>query len=111
MKIIYVCVASAHAVDKNWTLEQRFLYELAKLHEIPDTVYISPSIQNYKLLPYMKIQEADYAAWRARCERLIEVSDELVVLAFPGWESSIGVAAEIAYGEKLGKGILFIHLS
>lgn len=46
--------------------------------------------------------DADFAAWREPCLRMLEMSDALVVFLLDGARESVGVAAEIDHARKLG---------
>lgn len=52
----------------------------------------------------------EYAAWRAQDRGMIASSDYVLVLAMPGWETSVGVADELAYAQSLGLPIYYIHV-
>jgi len=51
-------------------------------------------------------QEWDF--WRRADFPFIERCDRLYVLALPGWETSVGVAAEVEHARALGKPVLTI---
>ena len=46
--------------------------------------------------------------WEASCEAFIDWCDYLYVYENDGWKESVGVKAEIAYAQKIGKEIRFI---
>lgn len=59
------------------------------------------------LLHYYAVVECpelgnDYKFWKESCEMLMSKSDQVIVLQFPGWDTSIGVIAEIDYATDLG---------
>jgi len=46
--------------------------------------------------------------WRKFDEVLINACSELRVLMLPGWSDSVGVAAEVAIAERLGKPVKYM---
>jgi hypothetical protein len=48
--------------------------------------------------------------WEKFDHAWIEWCDELWVLKLPGWETSVGVNAEIKIAKKLGKGLKFLEI-
>lgn len=49
----------------------------------------------------------DYQFWQVFCELMINKSDKILVIKFPGWESSIGVSQEIKFATETGKEISY----
>jgi hypothetical protein len=50
----------------------------------------------------------DWQFWARHDRRYLEVCDEVVVLTLDGWQESVGVRAEIAIAQKLGKPISYL---
>jgi Domain of unknown function (DUF1937) len=50
----------------------------------------------------------DWAYWERFCTEFITTAEKVVVVMLPGWESSVGVQAEIKIAEKLGKPITYL---
>lgn len=105
-RVVYIAVPSARVfqeLDDHWQVHPNLLTILAQLHEEhPDDVFISPSIQNYQLLPFLKDSGATYEHWKNRCELLLGRCDEVLVLPFLGWQESKGVQEELATAAGLG---------
>lgn len=102
MAMIVISVPSVGVVIDN-KLSVDFLKKVAQLTELhPDISFVNPMVEGYSILPYLSNQEATWNVWGQYCERLIKKSDGLWVLQFDGWDSSIGVANEIAIAEKFG---------
>lgn len=52
----------------------------------------------------------DWAYWAEYDAWCLEVCDELWILMLVGWETSVGVTAEIKIAKKLGMPIRYIHV-
>jgi hypothetical protein len=50
----------------------------------------------------------DWTFWREHDQRYLEVCDEVAVLMLEGWRESVGVQAEIAIAQELGKPVTFL---
>jgi hypothetical protein len=104
-KVVYIAVPSAGVFEQegsDWVMKPAFLKVLAALHkEHPTWVFISPSAQNYLILPYLPEVGPSYADWKERCRLLLARCDILLVLPFAGWDKSIGVSDEIAMAKEL----------
>lgn len=105
-EVVYVAVPSAGVFKETsagWVVNPNFLKILAQLHEEhPDCVFISPSIQNYQVLPYLADSGATYDHWRDRCELLMSRCDVVLMLPFLKWQESKGVREELATAAGLG---------
>lgn len=89
-------------------LREEFIRHVARLHEqFPQHTFLVPMIQDYALLKHMTV-EATWEAWGHHCRTLINVSDEVWVLEYDGWEESTGVKAEIATADALSKKVRYI---
>ena len=51
----------------------------------------------------------DWDFWRAADIYFIGICDEVVVLMYPGWDTSQGIAAEMRIAKSLGKKITFME--
>lgn len=117
-KIIYVAVPSAgvffYDQEKDaWKVNDHFLIALALVHDQnPENVYISPSIQNYEVLPYMTPEDTGpgYEHWKARCRTLLRKCDEVLVFTFPTWKDSKGVTDEMNFATMMGLPIKFFDV-
>jgi hypothetical protein len=49
-----------------------------------------------------------WECWQAFDEIMINACSELRVLMLPGWSDSVGVAAEVAIAERLGKPVKYM---
>lgn len=112
-KVVYVGVQSRdifllNTEYGNWEAASKFTKVLAALHvENPNTVFISPSVQNYAILNDMPDNTgANYEAWRVRCELLMPRCDVMLVLPFLGWQESLGVKAEIEMFNDMSKPVI-----
>ena len=89
------------------SLREAFLHVMADLHaENPRAVFISPSLVNYTILPFMpKGTSHDYAAWREQCVLVLQPCTKIIVLPFEGWRESVGVNDEVHTAMSLHKPI------
>lgn len=51
----------------------------------------------------------DWDFWRPNDVFFIGICDEIVVLKYPGWDQSEGIAAEIRLAESLGKPVRYME--
>ena len=51
----------------------------------------------------------DWDFWRPMDVYFIRMCDEMMVLMYPGWKESVGIAAEMRLAESLGKKITFVE--
>jgi hypothetical protein len=50
----------------------------------------------------------DWRYWQRHDRRFLAMCDEVVVLMLDGWRESVGVAAEIAIAQELGKPVTYL---
>lgn len=48
--------------------------------------------------------------WKEYDERMIRACDSVTVLQMEGWQTSVGVSAEVSYATKLGKYVHYYNL-
>jgi hypothetical protein len=83
--------------------------DLANLHlKFPDHTFISPMVQDYQLLKFLPSATATWDDWGRHCRVLIERCDAVWVMTYNGWDTSVGVAGEIAHAQKFMKMITFV---
>lgn len=110
MSLIFIAVPTK-GVAANGKLYEHFPRDVARLHEMfPEHTFLVPMIQDYALLPHMKV-EATWEAWGHHCEKLIWVSDEVWVIMYEGYDTSIGVDAEVKLATVYGKPVTMWHPS
>jgi hypothetical protein len=98
-QLIFIAVPSSGVV-RDGALTSEFISDLAELHtRYPQHTFISPMLQDYALLPYMKLN-ATWEDWGHHCRTIIERSDEVWVLMYDGWETSVGVRGECEHANK-----------
>jgi hypothetical protein len=109
MSLIFIAIPTTGTV-RNSKLTPQFLKMLASLHtKYPQHTFIAPMVQDYQILKYMDVT-ATWEDWGKHCRALIERCDEVWVLKFEGWDSSVGVAGEIECGVYHGKPIAFLEV-
>lgn len=75
----------------------------ARLMESGYTVF-SPISHSHPIADHLPDERrCSWEFWRGQDFPLLEWADALVVYTMDGWEESVGVQAEIAHAEKLGK--------
>jgi Domain of unknown function (DUF1937) len=95
--IIFIAVPSKGVVIDG-RLRPEFLAELARMQvQFPDYTFVAPMVQDYAILPYMGDIKATWEKWGHHCRTLIAVSDEVWVLLYDGWSTSVGVKGEIEH--------------
>lgn len=114
-QVVYIAVPSAGVFEKRcddtWRIKASFLQQLADLHkDHPSWVFISPSAQNYLILPFLPEVGPTYEDWKTRCRLLLGRCDAVLVLKFKGWEKSVGVSDEIAMAKELKLKVLYQDL-
>ncbi len=95
-----------------WVAHPDFLRDIAGMHmAYPQIAFISPSIQNYQILPHMPGSGPTYEHWQARCETLLKVCDFVLVFMYKHWRESNGVADEIRMAVELGKPVIYLNVA
>jgi nucleoside 2-deoxyribosyltransferase len=67
----------------------------------------SPIAHSYALAEVGGL-DGDWETWRALDLSMIARCDELMVVTLDGWDKSVGVAAEVAEAERLGKPVFHL---
>lgn len=65
----------------------------------------SPIAHAFPYVKYGNLDPFDYPAWKPIQERLMDACDSLIVAHMEGWETSVGIAHEVAYFERSNKPI------
>lgn len=110
MSLIFVAVPTK-GVAADGKLFEQFPKHMARLHEFyPGHTFVIPMIQDYALLPHMSV-EATWEQWGHHCRRLIAVCDEVWVIMYDGYDTSVGVQAEIECAQQHYKIVSMLHPS
>lgn len=115
MSVIFIAIPSKGTVEDN-KLTPKFMQFLMKLHlDNPEHVFISPMIQDYELAKYLPTEmEMSWNEWGWKrgkaCEILIERSDEIWVLKFDGWDTSVGVSEEVKHAQLHNKCVKYVDV-
>lgn len=100
MSLIFIAIPTKGTVV-NGHLTPKFLQYLADLHlNHPEHTFIAPMVHDYQLLQYMPQVTATWENWGRHCRTLIERSDEVWVLKFDGYDTSVGVAGEVRHAQE-----------
>ena len=70
----------------------------------------SPIAHAFPYVKYGNLDPLDYPAWKPVQERLMDACDSLIVAHMDGWESSVGIAHEVAYFERSQKPIFDLDI-
>ncbi len=109
--LIFLAMPTKGAVLNN-AIRPTVLAFIAELHlKHPEYTFIAPMIQDYQLLKFMPQVEATWADWGRHCREIIERSDQVWVLEYDGWDTSVGVAGEIAHANKHGVPVLNLKVN
>jgi hypothetical protein len=109
MALIFVAMPSKGAVLNN-AIRPTVLACIAELHiQHPENTFIAPMVQDYQLLPFMPKFEATWADWGRHCRKLIERSDQVWVLTYDGYDTSVGVAGEIEHAVLRNIPVLYVE--
>ena len=106
-----IYLASPYSHPDALVREQRFqnaCRAAAELMRICQIVY-SPVAHSHSIALHGVPTEWSY--WERADRRLLEISDEVVVLTLDGWRESEGVQREIQIAEELRKPVTFLEES
>lgn len=107
-KVVFIAIPSKGTVV-NGALSEEFLKFFAKLFvDNPDITFIAPMIQDYQILKFMNVAPV-WENWGNHCRTLIERSDEVWVLMYDGWDTSVGVTGERRHAYAHQKPIYFVN--
>ena len=102
-----IYLASPYSHPDSATREQRFVAACraaAMLIRSGQAVF-SPVVHSHPLVAFGL--PTDWLFWE-RCDRqFLERCDEIALLTLPGWETSIGMQAEVRIATELGKPIRY----
>lgn len=91
-------------------LTEAFLKKLADLHvTFHEHTFIAPMVQDYQLLKHMTVT-ATWEDWGKHCRAIIPRCDEVWVLKYPGWATSVGVAGEIQCAKENGVPVVYLEV-
>ena len=79
-----------------------------QLEKLEIGVY-SPIADSHTIAVAAGIPLVDNDRWHKRIDRFLPLCDALLVARMMGWNSSVGVAREIAYFEMVGKPVFHIN--
>jgi hypothetical protein len=109
MALIFIAIPTKGTVSEG-ALTSEFLKDLATLTlKFPEHTFIAPMVQDYALLKYMPNVDATWEVWGRHCRTLIERSDEVWVMEYFGWDTSVGVAGEIEHAHFNLKPVKFVN--
>lgn len=110
MSLIFIAIPTKGTV-KHGSISEQFLRDLAAMHVFcPQHTFIAPMVQDYQLLRFMEV-EPTWADWGKHCRQIIERSDEVWVMTYEGWETSVGVTGEISHATSCSVPVYYIDPS
>jgi len=96
--------------DRAWMVEIERYHQACKaasqLMEQGHVVF-SPIAHSHGIAKVMVAHDHDF--WMTQDLPFLRQAEKMIVLKLPGWEDSMGVAAEMAFAEKLGIPIEFME--
>jgi hypothetical protein len=113
--IIFIAVPTKGVVHQEGVLKgkmrDQFHADIARLHmQFPLYTFVVPMIQDYALLPYMQGIDATWQEWGHHCRNLIAVSNEVWVLMYEGWDTSVGVKGEVEHATLHHKPVSYLSV-
>lgn len=110
MSLIFIAIPTKGTVSDG-KLNTSFLADFAALYtRFPDLTFLSPMVQDYQMLPHMCVLPL-WDHWAVHCKRIIERSDEVWVLKYPGYDTSVGVAGEVAHANAVGVPVKYVDVT
>ena len=105
-----IYVASPYSHPRQYVREDRYHAVCrAVVKMIQDgLVVFSPIIHSHVLHDTYGLG-GDWSFWQRIDEHMIDLCEKVVVLKLPGWEESKGIAAEVAYAERVGKVVEWVE--
>lgn len=105
-KIHYIASPYSHHDSKK--MEKRYLEvtKFAAKLTAKGFIVFSP-ITHCHVMAMLQKMPHDWDFWANIDFTFLDVCESLIVLQLPGWESSVGVTAEITYARNRGKRIMY----
>lgn len=101
-KLIYLASPYSHRSKRVEQSRYREINRIAAaLHTTYDHAFILPITQSHILRKYEDSLGTTFKAWCERDLRFIKACDEVWVVKLKGWDTSVGIKAEIAFAKKL----------
>lgn len=104
-KRIKIYLAAPYACNRERHFRE--INEMAAALLNRDYIVFSPITHNHPIAMQERLP-TDWNFWKKQDLPFLEWCDELYVYTLTGWESSVGVKAEMDYAKVLGKPIYFI---
>ena len=108
--MIYLASPYTHRCPDVVDARRRATVAVLSLMLLSGEVVYSP-IAHSHLLTVEQGLGVDWTTWEAHCLGMLAVADRVRVLCLPGWESSEGVRAELAFARELGKPVSFLRIT
>jgi nucleoside 2-deoxyribosyltransferase len=104
--MIYLASPYSANPASNYKLVERYVAQ--ELAQESDVWFYSPILYYHPVaMTFALPTDAEY--WWGLNRAAMDRADEVHVLQFPGWDTSVGVAREIGYAYGIGKPLFFIH--
>ncbi len=98
--IVYVAAPYSNVEDKEELLDQIAKFNADYMVANPGEYLITGLVHHYAL-KHNKNLGSDWKFWKTFCIDFLDRVDKLIVLQFPGWDTSRGVQEEIEYAQYL----------
>jgi hypothetical protein len=102
--LIYLATPYSH--NDRAVMQQRYelACEIAGLLILRGHLIFSPIAHSHTIAQIGRVP-GDWKTWQPQCEGMLRRCDELWVVQMAGWETSVGIAAEISLAASLGLAI------
>lgn len=109
----YIYIASPYTHKNKKVMDKRFkqVLRLAAKLKLDGHVVFSPIVHSHMIATQFPKIKTNWDFWKFDDTVFLKRSSELWVYCIPGWDKSVGVAAEIAIARKYKKPIKFINKS
>lgn len=105
--IVYIAAPYSNVPDKEALMSDIEKFCADYMVSNPGCYAITGLCHHYALKHNSKLGST-WNFWKDFCIEFLSRCDKLIVLTFPGWDTSAGVAAEIRYAQSLGIPIEYI---
>ena len=107
--MIYICspYSSSDPFVRYWRYDAACKFTASMIRA--GHVVFSPIVHSHVLHETYGLG-GDWSFWQRIDEHMIDLCEKVVVLKLPGWEESRGIAAEVAYAEKVGKVVEWVEV-
>lgn len=108
-KLVYVAAPYSAIPDKTKLMEQISKFCADYMIEHPGVYLVPGLVHHYAYLQNNALGDT-YEFWQDFCRTMIDRSDMVFVLKYPGWEKSVGVSDEVEYSALGNKPVTYFDV-